>query len=108
MGQALSPGSTWPVSIRDFFALVWATDAANPAASGHIGDDPSKLVLSTIHSAKGLEFRHVILCGFLDDKPPAESRVSRSLISVGMTRANHELTLSASGKHPYLADLERI
>ena len=112
-GGTFVAGFKWPDSIRDFFvkerlALFWATDPADRQASSRIGDDPSKIVLSTIHSAKGLEFRHVILCGFLDDKPPAESRVSRSLIYVGMTRATHELTLSASGKHPYLVDLEQI
>ena len=100
------------IGLADLFKegipLFWGTDPADRNARSHIADDPSKIVLSTIHSAKGLEFRHVILCGFLDDKPPAESRVSRSLIYVGMTRATHELTLSASGKHPYLADLERI
>jgi hypothetical protein len=59
-------------------------------------------------AAKGLEFRHVVLCGYLDDKPPADSMITRSLVYVGMTRATHELVLTASGKHPYLADLERF
>jgi superfamily I DNA/RNA helicase len=63
--------------------------------------------LSTIRAAKGLEFRHVILCGWLDDRPPEQSRVTRALIYVGMTRATHELALSISGEHPYLADVER-
>lgn len=112
-GATVVAGFDWPHSIRDFFVreripLFWATNPEDRDARSRIGEDPSKIVLSTIHSAKGLEFRHVILCGFLDDKPPAESRVSRSLIYVGMTRATHELTMSASGKHPYLADLERI
>lgn len=112
-GATVVAGFDWPHSIRDFFLreripLFWATNPEDRDARSRIGEDSSKIVLSTIHSAKGLEFRHVILCGFLDDKPPAESRVSRSLIYVGMTRATHELTMSASGKHPYLVDLERV
>lgn len=111
-GARVVAGFPWAESIHDFFArqripLSWATDPSEHDARDHIGEDPTKIVLSTIHSAKGLEFRNVILCGFLDDKPPAESRVSRSLIYVGMTRATHELTLSASGKHPYLVELEQ-
>jgi ATP-dependent exoDNAse (exonuclease V) alpha subunit len=43
----------------------------------------------------------------LDDRPPETSLITRSLIYVGMTRATHELALSVSGQHPYLADLER-
>lgn len=33
-------------------------------------------------------------------------RLNRRLIYVGMTRASHELVLTASGNHPYIADLE--
>jgi superfamily I DNA/RNA helicase len=33
--------------------------------------------------------------------------VTRRLVYVGMTRATHELVLTASGRHPYIADLER-
>jgi superfamily I DNA/RNA helicase len=48
-----------------------------------------------------------VLCGFLDDQPPEQSFVGRSLIYVGMTRATRELAFSATSKHRYLADLER-
>jgi hypothetical protein len=103
----------WPDAIRSVFSELaipwfWATDPFRSEHRDQIGKDRSKVVLCTIQSAKGLEFRHVILCGYLDDKPPEDSRVTRSLIYVGMTRATHELVLSASGKHPYLADLERV
>lgn len=33
-------------------------------------------------------------------------RLNRRLIYVGMTRASHELVLTASGNHPDIADLE--
>jgi superfamily I DNA/RNA helicase len=59
-----------------------------------------------LDSAKGFEFSHVIMCGYLDDRPPEQSILNRRLIYVGMTRATQELVLTASGDHPYIADLE--
>ncbi|MBW3614672.1 MAG: ATP-binding domain-containing protein [Actinobacteria bacterium] len=78
-------------------------------------DDPSKdlagarddaVMICTMHSAKGLEFKNVILCAYLDDRPPEEPDTSRRLVYVGMTRARERLVLTASGNHPYIADLE--
>ncbi len=43
-------------------------------------------MICTIYSAKGLEFKNVILCAYLDDRPPEELEASRRLIYVGMTR----------------------
>ncbi|MDQ3462402.1 MAG: ATP-binding domain-containing protein [Actinomycetota bacterium] len=104
-------GFHWPDSIMKAFAgrdlpLLWATDWRDSSKRELIGTDPSRIVLSTIHSAKGLEFSHVVLCGYLDDKPAEESVISRRLIYVGMTRATCELVLTASGNHRYIADLE--
>ncbi len=48
----------------------------------------------------------MVLCGYLDDKPPEQSIFNRNLIYVGMTRATHELVLTVSGSHRYIADLE--
>ena len=111
-GASWTGGFHWPDAITAVFAergipLWWANDNAHRDRRDHIGEDRSKVLLCTIHSAKGLEFRHVLLCGYLDDRPPEQSTVTRSLIYVGMTRATHELVLSASGQHRYLADLER-
>lgn len=111
-GSQWTGNFNWPETIRAVFdeqhiPMFWANDPDHRDNRDHIGEDPSLVVVSTIHGAKGLEFRHVILCGYLDDRPPEESKISRSLIYVGMTRATHELTLSASGRHPYLVDLER-
>jgi superfamily I DNA/RNA helicase len=44
--------------------------------------------------------------GYLDDKPEETKVLNRRLIYVGMTRATNELVLTASGNHPYIADLE--
>lgn len=86
--------------------FFWATDPAHPDNKDEVGANPTKVVLSTIHSSKGLEFAHVFLCGYLDDRPPKERLLSRRLIYVGMTRATHQLVMTASGKHDYIADLE--
>jgi len=111
-GSAWAGHFGWPSAIQRVFAdhgipTLWANDPGHPNRRDHIDDDRTQVLVSTIHAAKGLEFRHVLLCGYLDDKPPDQNRVSRTLVYVGMTRATYELVLSASGHHPYLADLER-
>jgi superfamily I DNA/RNA helicase len=111
-GTRWTGGFDWPDAIRTVFSewripICWANDPGHRDRRDHIGEDPTTVILSTIHAAKGLEFRYVVLCGYLDDRPPEESKISRSLIYVGMTRATHELALSASGRHRYLVDLER-
>lgn len=84
----------------------WVTDPERPTNRDNVGADPSKITLSTIHSAKGLEWKHVFLCGYLADKPEKDIVLNRRLVYVGMTRATDELILTASGHHPYIADLE--
>lgn len=111
-GVTWTGGFNWPEAVRSQFAqeaipLFWATDPSQDANRDRVGDDRTKIQLCTIWAAKGLEFRNVILCGWLDDRPPEQSRVTRALIYVGMTRATHELALSVSGQHPFLADVER-
>jgi len=111
-GSTITAGFNWPNAIRSVFRdrgipVFWLNDPDCKPNRDHAGEDTSKVVLSTIHSAKGLEFRHVVLCGYLDDRPVADSFLNRRLIYVGMTRATHELVLTASGRHPYIADLDR-
>jgi len=73
-------------------------DAEEPAADS--------VVLLTVHSAKGLEFRHVFLAGFEEGLFPHERSClspggleeERRLAYVGMTRAMEALTISYAGE----------
>lgn len=85
----------------------WATDPNDRSGKDTLGADAEKVVLSTIHSAKGLEWRHVVLFAIFDDRPEPDCGVSRRLIYVGMTRATEELAVSRSGQHRYMVDMER-
>lgn len=70
-------------------------------------EDVPSVTLMTVHSAKGLEFPSVFLCGMEegifpsymsinDDDPETEIEEERRLCYVGITRAMKELTLSAA------------
>ncbi len=61
---------------------------------------PEQTALSTIHSAKGLEFDHVLLPGLNqdvtlhgDDAEDAEFEALRRLVAMGVGRARHSVTL---------------
>lgn len=71
-----------------------------------ITDDNNVVVLMTIHSAKGLEFPYVYMCGMEDgifpsyltitSDDPTELEEERRLCYVGITRAQTRLSLSAA------------
>ncbi len=58
----------------------------------------NKVVLSTIHSAKGLEFKYVVVMGFEDNLIPiikgGSIKEEKRLLYVAMTRAKNELYLT--------------
>jgi DNA helicase II / ATP-dependent DNA helicase PcrA len=64
--------------------------------------DPDKITLMTIHSAKGLEFKHVYVVGLEEDLFPSQMMMSsradleeeRRLFYVAITRAEKNITLS--------------
>jgi len=68
--------------------------------------------VDTLHSLKGVEFDHVILCDLnanlleLSSKEPDEDTLSlkRKLLYVGMTRARSSLTMISSGQPSKLLD----
>ena len=69
-------------------------------------DDDNKILLMTLHSAKGLEFPHVYIAGMEDGVFPgtmsiiaddrSEIEEERRLAYVGITRAKENLTLTAA------------
>ena len=73
-----------------------------------IGGDNEKVLLMTLHSAKGLEFEHVYLAGMEEgvfpsfmtlqneDSDPEGIEEERRLAYVGITRAKRHLTLTAA------------
>lgn len=72
-----------------------------------VSDDDNKVLLMTLHSAKGLEFPHVYLTGMEDgvfpgymsivaDDPEEAMEEERRLAYVGITRAKDELTLTCA------------
>ena len=71
----------------------------------------------TLHSAKGLEFPCVFICGMEDgvfpsglainsDNPKAEIEEERRLCYVGITRAMKQLTLSSAGKRMIRGEIQ--
>lgn len=69
-------------------------------------EDDNRVLLMTLHSAKGLEFPHVYLAGMEDgifpsymtimDEDPAAIEEERRLAYVGITRAMEDLTLTSA------------
>lgn len=71
-----------------------------------VEDDDNRVLLMTLHSAKGLEFPHVYLAGMEDGLFPGQSAIwtndqedieeERRLAYVGITRAMNDLTLTCA------------
>lgn len=71
-----------------------------------VSEDDDKVLLMTLHSAKGLEFSHVYIAGMEDgvfpsymtitSDDPAEIEEERRLAYVGITRAKDDLTLTCA------------
>ena len=73
----------------------------------NLNEDNEKVILMTLHSAKGLEFPYVYLCGMEDgifpgfmsiyaENPKEEIEEERRLCYVGITRAMKQLSLTAA------------
>lgn len=82
-------------------------------------DSDNRVVLMTIHSAKGLEFPYVYLAGLeegvfpsfmsiLADQPREEIEEERRLCYVGITRAMRELTMTAVHRRMVRGESQRL
>ncbi len=81
-------------------------DVALVADIDGVSDDDNKVLLMTLHSAKGLEFPHVYLTGMEDGIFPSymtitsddsmEIEEERRLAYVGITRAKDDLTITCA------------
>ena len=79
-------------------------EVALVSAIDETGDDKDRVLLMTLHSAKGLEFPHVYLTGMEDGVFPSSMALNsiddeaeeeeRRLAYVGITRAKDDLTLT--------------
>ena len=91
-------------------ALLEKLDALREAMERHTNSENTRLILSTIHSSKGLEYDRVYLLDVLDGIIPTKGRAElktpddekqheeeRRLYYVGMTRAKNELYLFSFG-----------
>jgi DNA helicase-2/ATP-dependent DNA helicase PcrA len=81
-------------------------DVALVADIDEVGEEDDRVLLMTLHSAKGLEFSHVYLAGMEDGIFPGQMTIAsgdsedmeeeRRLAYVGITRAKDELTLTCA------------
>lgn len=81
-------------------------EVALVAEVDNVQDDHNRVLLMTLHSAKGLEFPHVYLAGMEDGVFPSYMTITsdnkedleeeRRLAYVGITRAMQDLTLTAA------------
>lgn len=79
--------------------LQWFGEWARDARAEQRG-----LLLSTAHSAKGLEFEHVAILNGGWDRPSRgeDTDAPRRLFYVAMTRAKASLTVLTEGDHPFV------
>jgi DNA helicase II / ATP-dependent DNA helicase PcrA len=111
-----TPSAAWPRDARDlrtFVAeLLLDPPASSAALAGPAVQDDDWLVLSTVHSAKGLEWQGVHLIAAYDGNFPsdlaADSRESlaeeRRLLYVAVTRARRSLTIYVPRRYYHRKD----
>jgi DNA helicase-2/ATP-dependent DNA helicase PcrA len=101
LAQLAQIASTYPTRERFLTELTLDPPQATSDESGEGGDDDDYLILSTIHSAKGQEWKAVQVLNVVDGCIPsdlgtstqAELEEERRLLYVAMTRAKDHLAL---------------
>jgi superfamily I DNA/RNA helicase len=82
----------------------WLSDPRDRNSRDRLADVKSPVIVSTVHSAKGLEFPYVALCGLWRDSIDGED--NRRVAYVGMTRATEHLAVVSREGHPLVDDLK--
>lgn len=86
----------------------WATDWKQQGNKDLVGSAIEPVIVSTIQSAKGLEFPKVVVCGLSgpqDDGSVEAAIATRKLLYVGFTRAINDLAVVTNAGNPYAAEL---
>lgn len=104
--ELISKAADYEESHDDPTLSEFLVEVALVADIDGVEDNTNKVLLMTLHSAKGLEFPHVYLAGMEDGIFPsymtitaddrAEMEEERRLAYVGITRAKDELTLTCA------------
>ncbi len=84
--------------------VFWLGDTRDKTAKSRFAHAVEPVILSSIHSSKGLEFPDVIMCGVHRENDSAD--VNRKLAYVGMTRATTRLAVISRIGNALLEDLE--
>ena len=67
-----------------------------------VGSVDEPVILSTVQSAKGLEFKNVIVCGL---GMKSDMTTARKLLYVGFTRAVDQLEVITANSSPFASDV---
>ena len=95
-----NPESEKGPSLTDFL-----NEVSLVADIDNVSEDQDRVLLMTLHAAKGLEFEHIYIAGMENGLFPGEGAIfageeeleeERRLAYVGITRAKEELTLTAA------------
>lgn len=100
-GQRIAEG----LAARDLPAF-WVTDPSAKTNRDHAGLVDQPIIISTVHSAKGLEFPSVIMCGLGGRSGKgADNSTARKTVYVGFTRALDELSVITTAGNVFAEDL---
>jgi DNA helicase-2/ATP-dependent DNA helicase PcrA len=104
--ELISKAVAYQESHEDAGLSEFLEEVALVADIDQVSEDNNKVLLMTLHSAKGLEFSHVYLAGLEDGVFPsymtitsddaAEVEEERRLAYVGITRAKDDLTITCA------------